>query len=230
MPRITAARAVAGVKRSATARLACARGHDAPDPLTPSCSAARSRRRRPADAVAEIVGLGPRVGADPHLVECARTAAAHHRAQQARILVADHGAQPLHRARIHRQRLVAVEAGGELHAPELGGGELHMLLELGDEGIGRALQQRHQFAATGRRRALAAPCRCSRPCPLVDARAGDGERRSCGSPPACRRCRRAIPAPGAARHCRPPRQARDCRTGCAARSRIPPTSAAPAPD
>ena len=36
---------------------------------------------RLADAVAEIVGLRPRVGTDAHLVEGVRAAAAHHRAQ-----------------------------------------------------------------------------------------------------------------------------------------------------
>src|SRR5437879_12716422 len=54
-----------------------------------------------ADAVAEIIRRGPRVGADPHLVEGVIAAAADHRTQNARVLVADHGAQPLHGARIH---------------------------------------------------------------------------------------------------------------------------------
>ena len=91
-----------------------------------------------ADAVAEIVGGGPRVGADPHLIEQVTAPGTHHRAQQARILVADHGTQPFHRPRIHRERLVAVEACGKLHAPQFGCRKLHMLFELGDKGIGCA--------------------------------------------------------------------------------------------
>src|ERR1700686_3579172 len=65
-----------------------------------------------ADAVAKVVGRGPRLGADSYLIEGVAAAAAHHRAQQAWVLIADHGAQAFHRARIHRQRLVAVEACG----------------------------------------------------------------------------------------------------------------------
>src|ERR1700688_4135352 len=69
------------------------------------------------DAVAEIIRHGTRVGADPHLIECVGAAGAHHRAEQAWVLIADHGAQPLHRPRIHGQRLVAIKTCGELHAP-----------------------------------------------------------------------------------------------------------------
>src|SRR5258705_635401 len=71
-----------------------------------------ARPARLANPVAEIIRGGPRVGADPHLVEGARAAAAHDRREQARILVADHGAEPLHGAGVHRERLVAAEAGG----------------------------------------------------------------------------------------------------------------------
>src|SRR6266852_3828113 len=45
-----------------------------------------TRPARAADAVAEIIRRGARVGADPHQIECAGTAAAHHRAQQAWVL------------------------------------------------------------------------------------------------------------------------------------------------
>src|SRR5437868_2459671 len=86
---------------------------------------------RTPDAVAEIVGSGTRVGADTHLIEQATATAPHHRAQEARVLVADDSAQALHRARIHRECLVAAEAGGQLHAPQPRGGERHMLLKLG---------------------------------------------------------------------------------------------------
>src|SRR3954449_7897188 len=43
----------------------------------------KARPARLADAVAKIIRGGPRVGADPHLVKRARTAAAHHRGEQA---------------------------------------------------------------------------------------------------------------------------------------------------
>lgn len=79
-----------------------------------------------ADLIAQIIRLVAGVRADAHLVERARATAAHHRAQQARITLADHGAQLRDGPGIHRQRLVAVEAGRELHAPDLCGGELHM--------------------------------------------------------------------------------------------------------
>src|SRR5690349_1662058 len=85
------------------------------------------------DAVAEIVSLGPRVSADAHLVEGGGAARAQARAEQAWILVTDHGAQALHRTRIHRQCLVTIEAGGELYAPDLCGSERDVLLEPGDE-------------------------------------------------------------------------------------------------
>ena len=49
----------------------------------PSCAA---------DAVAEIVGFGPCIGADSHLIKQMGAAGAHQRAQQARVLIADHGA------------------------------------------------------------------------------------------------------------------------------------------
>src|SRR6516164_493558 len=63
---------------------------------------------RLADAVAEVVGLGPRVGADPHLVERVGAAAALHRAQDTGITIADHRTQIPDCAVVHRQRLVAV--------------------------------------------------------------------------------------------------------------------------
>ena len=134
-----------------------------------------ARAARFADAVAEIVGGGPRVGADPHLVEGARAAAAHHRREQARVLIADHGAEPLHRAGIHRERLVAAEAGRELHAPQFGGTERDALFEFGDEGTGRLLQQRHQLAAARRRYPLRRLAALLRLRPILDGGAGDGE-------------------------------------------------------
>jgi hypothetical protein len=45
-----------------------------------------------ADTIAEIIGLGPRVGPDPHLIEHVRTPAALDRTQDARIAIADHAA------------------------------------------------------------------------------------------------------------------------------------------
>src|ERR1700683_36110 len=90
---------------------------------------------RAPDTAAKVGGCGPRVSADPHLVECTAAPIAHHRTQQAWILVADDGAQSLDRARIHRQRLVAAEAGGKLHAPRPSLGKLHILFQFGVEGI-----------------------------------------------------------------------------------------------
>ena len=126
------------------------------------------------DTVAEIVRRRPRVGADPHLVERAGAPRAHQRAQQARVLIADDGAQPLHGARIHRQRLVAVKAGGELNAPRFRRRKLDVLLQLGDEGIGRAPEQRHQLPATGVRRAIGHLAVLAGGGPVVDRGAGDG--------------------------------------------------------
>src|SRR6266481_6092045 len=99
----------------------------------------KARPTRAADAVAEIVRLGPRVGADPHLIEGVAAAAAHHRGEDARIQIADHRPEALDRTRIHRERLVAVKAGGKLYTPQLRRRDPHTLFELGDEGIGRAL-------------------------------------------------------------------------------------------
>src|ERR1700691_71090 len=48
------------------------------------------------DAVAKIIRGGAGVGADPHLIEWTGAAVAQHRTQQARILIADHGAKPFH--------------------------------------------------------------------------------------------------------------------------------------
>ena len=94
---------------------------------------------RAADAVTEVVGGSARVGADPHLVEYTAAAAAHHRAQQAWILIADHGAQPLHRACVHGQRLVAVKpaASWTPHSPRRA--ELHMLFQSVTKGLGARL-------------------------------------------------------------------------------------------
>src|SRR5829696_6105075 len=130
---------------------------------------------RLADPVAEIVGSGPCVRTDPHLIERARAAAAHERREQARILVADHGAEPLHGAGIHRERLVAAEAGGKLHAPHFGGTKRDALFEPRYEWIGRLLQQRHQLAATRRRYPLRRPAALVRTGPVLDGGARNGE-------------------------------------------------------
>src|SRR5262245_44549042 len=69
--------------------------------------------------------------------------------------------------------MVAREARRELHAPRRRRHQVHALLELLHERVGRAVQKRHQLAAAGlghaRRLALAARR------PLVDRDAGDGE-------------------------------------------------------
>src|SRR5258708_15936877 len=87
---------------------------------------------RTPDAVAEIVGGRTRVGADTHLIEQATATAPHHRAQEARALVADASPQARHRARIHREGLVAAEARGQLPAPQPDGGACSLPLKLRD--------------------------------------------------------------------------------------------------
>src|SRR6202022_1661418 len=106
------------------------------------------------DAAAETVGCGARVGADPHLIERARAPAAKQRTQQTGITIADHCAEPRHSARIHRQRALSIEAGCKLNSPGKICTELHMLLQLNHEWIGRAPEQGYQFAATRRRQAI----------------------------------------------------------------------------
>src|SRR5437763_6892942 len=95
---------------------------------------------RLADAVAEIICLGPRVGADAHLIKGMGTAAALDGTQNARIAIADHTAQIPDRASVHRQRLVAIKARGELHAPGFRRGQFHLLLKPDHEGIWRLLE------------------------------------------------------------------------------------------
>src|SRR5262249_47872697 len=126
-----------------------------------------------ADAAAQRLRGGARVGAHAHLIERLRAAAAQERAQQARIAPGENVGVALGEARGARQRVVAREAGGKLHAPRRRRHHVHALLELLHERVGRAMQQRYQLAAAGlghlRRLALA------RARPLVDGDAGDGE-------------------------------------------------------
>src|SRR3954454_14658641 len=103
---------------------------------------------RTADSVTEVIGGRARISADTHLIEHVCAPGAHQRTQQAWVLITDHRTQPLHRTCIHRQRLVAVEPGGKLNAPQLGGSKPHMLLKSADEGIGRRFEQSHYLAAT----------------------------------------------------------------------------------
>src|SRR5829696_495871 len=130
---------------------------------------------RLADPVAEIVRGRPCVRTDAYLIEGARAAAAHERREQARILVADHGAEPLHGAGIHRERLVAAEAGRELHAPHFGGAQRDALFEPRHERIRGLLQQRHQLATARRRYPLRRPAALLRTGPIFDGGARDGE-------------------------------------------------------
>src|SRR5215472_3400612 len=109
-------------------------------PLHASISQHEAGSAGDADAVAEGIGYRARVGADPYLVEGARAAAAEDGGENARVLIADHWLQVRHGTGVARQRPIAVEAGGKLHAPELRGRELHVLFKFGNEGIGRALQ------------------------------------------------------------------------------------------
>src|SRR5258708_33898660 len=100
--------------RKRAARLACVL-HSTPLPAYTAVLQHEAGAASLADTVAEIVRLAACVSADAHQVEGARAAASHHRGEQARITVTDHGTQARHGAGIHRQRLVATEAGGKLH-------------------------------------------------------------------------------------------------------------------
>ena len=74
------------------------------------------------------------------------------------------------------------------------------LLQLLDEWIGRALEQRHQLPAVRLRRA--GPARPWRPRPVVDRRAGDRQHVVAGLPRQRARARRSSRARAAGRHCR----------------------------
>src|SRR6266516_3646931 len=102
-----------------------------------------------ADAAAQALRGRARVGADAHLVERLRAAAAQQRAQQARVAPGEDLAVALGERRVARQRLVAREAGAKLHPPRRYRCEVHALLELLHERIGRAVEKRHQLAAAG---------------------------------------------------------------------------------
>src|SRR5256886_6925672 len=113
------------------------------------------------NAAAQALRRRTCVGADAHLVEWLRAAAAQNRAEQARVAPGENLAVALGERRVARQRLVAREAGAKLYAPRRHRDEVHALLELLHERIGRAVEKRHQLAAAGlgdrRRLALAAP-------------------------------------------------------------------------
>src|SRR5262245_3468500 len=93
-----------------------------------------------ADRAAEALGCRARVGADAHLVERLRAARAEQRAEQARIAPGENLAVALGERGVLGERALAREAGGELHAPRRHRGEVHALLELLHERIGRAVE------------------------------------------------------------------------------------------
>src|SRR5262245_65567536 len=70
-----------------------------------------------ADAAAQRFRGGARVGADAHLVERLRAAAAQDRAEETRIAPGENVAVALGEHGVVGKRMVAREAGGELHAP-----------------------------------------------------------------------------------------------------------------
>src|SRR5262245_24234312 len=83
-----------------------------------------------ADAAAQRLRRRARVGADPHLVERLRAAAAQERAEKARVAPFENGGVALGERGVVRERMIAREAGGELHAPWRRGDDVHALLEL----------------------------------------------------------------------------------------------------
>src|SRR5215467_13881017 len=70
-----------------------------------------------ADAAAQRFGGGARVGADAHLVERLRAAAAQDRAEQTRIASGEDAGVALGEHGVVGKRVVAREARGKLHAP-----------------------------------------------------------------------------------------------------------------
>src|SRR5262245_27055407 len=92
-----------------------------------------------ADAAAQRFGGGARVGAHAHLVERLRAAAAQDRAQQTRIAPGEELAVALGERGVVGKRMVAREAGRKLHAPRRRRHQVHALLELLHERIGRAV-------------------------------------------------------------------------------------------
>ena len=113
-----------------------------------------------------------RLGAHPHLVERPGAAAAEHAAEEARVASGQHLGIALGQHRVVRQRMVAREPGGKLHAPRAAGHDVHPLLELLHERIGRAMQQRHQLRAVRPRRLHRLALAAARP--LVGRDPGDG--------------------------------------------------------
>ncbi len=143
----------------------------------PSCSTGSIAQHeagtaRTLDAAAQLVGGFAGVGAHPHLVERPGAAAAQQCAQNAGVAPDEHPRIALGETGVVGERVVAREAGGKLHAPWAGGNQLHPLLELGDERIGRALQQRHELSAIERRRRHRFAVAASRP--FVDGDPCDG--------------------------------------------------------
>ena len=92
------------------------------------------------DAVAEIVGLAARVGAEAYLVERRGAAAAQARCEDRGIAVADHS-RKRETARPYIASALSREASGKLHAPLSGGRQRHALFEPGDERIRRLLER-----------------------------------------------------------------------------------------
>ena len=127
-----------------------------------------ARRMLPHKAVRRLA----RLGAHPHLVERPGAAAAEHAAEEARVASGQHLGIALGQHRVVRQRMVAREPGGKLHAPRAAGHDVHPLLELLHERIGRAMQQRHQLRAVRPRRLHRLALAAARP--LVGRDPGDG--------------------------------------------------------
>src|SRR5262245_12030437 len=96
---------------------------------------------------AEAVGAVARVGADAHLVEGPRAAAAQHRLQDDRVEAGEALAMAFFDIRVGREHLLAREAGAHLHAPRACHAPAHMLLQSLDEQAGPVAQQRHHVAA-----------------------------------------------------------------------------------
>lgn len=129
-----------------------------------------------ADASTEIISLPTSVGADPDLIERTGAADAKQKGLKARIvLTSEDGAQPLDGTGIHRERMIAIEAGGKLDTPRLDRGAPDLAFKLGDKTIGRAFEQRNQIAAIGARRAAGRFDVLAGRGPVVDRGARNGE-------------------------------------------------------
>src|SRR5262249_59483911 len=101
---------------------------------------------------ADLLGLAPRVGADPHLIKIARAAAAETAAQDDGVGAGERAAVARLELRVGLERAVAREAGGELGAPGARDADVDALLQLGDEHVGRALSELRDERRTQRRR------------------------------------------------------------------------------